>query len=120
MRTTKDYAQYADARSPLEASGAGMKNYRAYQAALKNDRGDRERWYAPTSKTRLKEWQKMELPQIWENVLGHGRRPYLVPEERDAAASAARKAGGAASSGSRRQRCFLHERLQDRRNTCQL
>ena len=71
MRTTKDYAQYADARSPLEASGAGMKNYRAYQAALKNDRGDRERWYAPTSKTWLKEWQKMELPQIWENVLGH-------------------------------------------------
>lgn len=43
MSTTKDYAQYADARSPLEASGAGMKNYRAYQAALKNDRGDRER-----------------------------------------------------------------------------
>ena len=93
MRTTKDYAQYADARSPLEAIGVGMKNYRAYQAALKDDRGNRERWYAPAGGNRSKGWQTMRLPQIWENILGQVDGHIWFRKSVTLPASAAGKAG---------------------------
>ncbi len=70
MRTTPDYDRYGDKRSPREAIGKGLEPYRAYSAALKNDRGDRERWYAPDVEASAKHWRSMLLPQIWENVLG--------------------------------------------------
>lgn len=70
MRTTADYDRYADKRSPREAIGKGLKRYLDYEAALNNDRGDRERWYDPQVPVRPKEWMTMELPQNWENLLG--------------------------------------------------
>lgn len=71
MRTTPDYAQYAGKASSLAAIGReNMKNFSAYTAALENDPGDRQRWYDPKAAASSKGWRTMELPQIWEPVLG--------------------------------------------------
>lgn len=93
MLTTPDYVQYAGKSSPREAIGNRMKKYLAYKAALKDDRGDRERWYDPDVDAPAKHWQTMTLPQVWENVLGAAdgriwfRKSVMLP------ASAAGKAG---------------------------
>lgn len=70
MRTSADYAQYADKASPREAIGSRMQQYEPYRAALENDRGDMERWYAPEVAADAEQWRTMHLPQIWENALG--------------------------------------------------
>ncbi|MCM1150990.1 MAG: 9-O-acetylesterase [Alistipes sp.] len=93
MRRMEEYEQYAAKKSPREALGKLERQYEEYSAALKDDRGDRERWYDPAVPARPKEWKTMELPQNWENVLGPTdgriwfRRTVALP------ASAAGKAG---------------------------
>lgn len=43
-------------------------NRLAYQTAMLNDRGTIEEWFSPNTNT--SSWKKMQIPQIWENVLG--------------------------------------------------
>lgn len=70
MRTTPGYDRYAAKGSPREAIGKELNGYLAYVSALKNDRGDRERWYDPSVSASAKYWRTMRLPQLWENELG--------------------------------------------------
>lgn len=39
-----------------------------YEAAMNNDPGIEEQWYNPL--TPISSWQKMQIPRIWEKVLG--------------------------------------------------
>lgn len=71
MRTMPEYAAHAGSASPAAAIGRKtIHSYNAYLAALSDDRGDRERWYDPAVPASDRNWQAMDLPQIWENVLG--------------------------------------------------
>lgn len=91
MRTTPEYGRYGDKGSPREAIGKGLRKQLAYNAALKDDPGMRERWYAPGYPA--KDWGRIGLPAIWEPAIGPAdglvwfRRSVVLP------ASAAGKAG---------------------------
>lgn len=56
-----------------------------YQKAMDHDPGVKEEWYNPSTDVSL--WEKMLLPQVWENVLGNVdgivwfRRTFTLPKE---------------------------------------
>jgi len=89
MRTTPEYGRYAGKRSPREAVGREMKRCLAYDSALDNDPGDRERWYDPAVGAPARHWRKMTLPHVWENELGDVdghvwfRRKVVLPASAD-------------------------------------
>lgn len=43
-------------------------NKKAYQEAMLNDIGTSEKWFMPS--TDISSWNKMQIPQMWEKVLG--------------------------------------------------
>ncbi len=60
-------------------------NKNLYMAAMNNDPGISEKWYNPS--TDVSSWEKMQIPQVWENILGNidgivwFRRTFTLSEE---------------------------------------
>lgn len=60
-------------------------NKNLYMAAMNNDPGMSEKWYNPSID--VSSWGKMQVPQVWENVLGNidgivwFRRTFTLSEE---------------------------------------
>jgi len=65
MSKTADYSQVDLTKMETERAETD-KRQQAFQASLKNDRGDAEKWY--DAATAGSGWQNIQLPKIWEQT----------------------------------------------------
>jgi sialate O-acetylesterase len=65
MSRTADYSKVDLAKMEADRA-ATAKRQQAFQELLKNDKGDAEKWYEPS--TDLTGWKSIKLPQAWEQT----------------------------------------------------
>ncbi|MEO5682307.1 MAG: sialate O-acetylesterase [Chitinophagaceae bacterium] len=65
MSSTADYSKMDLAKMEADREGSA-KRQEQFQASLKNDKGDAEKWYEPA--TAVTGWKNIQLPQAWEQT----------------------------------------------------
>lgn len=68
MQQDEKYKKYAG-KSIAKSFNYDPKGMERFQAALLKDKGDKEKWYLPTTKTN--DWKKMKVPSLWETYIGN-------------------------------------------------